>query len=368
MLKVYQANLKRIVLFFFSAWSLDFLGSCRWRFLNILKLSFYPIYVFLGVTGEAFHVLVQMEDYSDLVEFAFSIAMGLAMFQCVMIYLVIIIYNRKRITEIFEYFEGLVASSDPIMSKIRQKHFTTNTRIAYICARLFLTSTIVCWFLIFAFATIRSGFTSPMFFLLPGIPRDSIFFYPVNLVNQTFLFFSAYELIMVSDIIIMITIVCCKAELDAIAELIATLNHEDLAANEGRVIVRKVYEIHMNLAVQADKLTIAFWHIYLQKLLVIMLYLCSMFLIFQEKDGFSYEAICSIFVILSQTFILCYFGQIIMNSSEVMSDSFYMTKWYELDIRAQKNLLILMMRFQHPVKVETFGFGTISLYTFVQVC
>ncbi|XP_055692292.1 odorant receptor 85b-like [Lutzomyia longipalpis] len=288
-----------------------------------------------------------MEDYSDLVEFAFSIAMGLAMFQCVMIYLVIIIYNRKRITEIFEYFEGLVASSDPIMSKIRQKHFTTNTRIAYICA---------------------SGFTSPMFFLIPGIPRDSIFFYPVNLINQTFLFFSAYELIMVSDIIIMITIVCCKAELDAIAELIATLNHEDLAANEGRVIVRKVYEIHMDLAVQADKLTIAFWHIYLQKLLVIMLYLCSMFLIFQEKDGFSYEAICSIFVILSQTFILCYFGQIIMNSSEVMSDSFYMTKWYELDIRAQKNLLILMMRFQHPVKVETFGFGTISLYTFVQIC
>uniref|UniRef100_A0A7G3B2R6 Odorant receptor n=1 Tax=Lutzomyia longipalpis TaxID=7200 RepID=A0A7G3B2R6_LUTLO len=207
-----------------------------------------------------------------------------------------------------------------------------------------------------------------MLFDIPGIPEESIFYYPCNFIYQFLLFFSLFELIMVSDVVIMITIACCKKEIDAISELQSTLNDEELSKNSAGTIIRRAHEAHLVLADKASMLKMFFWHIYFYKLFSILLYLCTMSVGLQGLNGiFPYGAAISVFVMMLEAFLLCYFGQTLKDSSEKMSDAIYMSKWYEMNVKDQKNLVIIMIRLQHQVQVETFGFGTISIYTFVQV-
>lgn len=206
-----------------------------------------------------------------------------------------------------------------------------------------------------------------MLLYIPGLPKESPYYQPCNVIFQLILFLTGYELIMFSDVIIMITIICCQAELEAITELFSMLNVETIEANKAGLIIKTAHYHHRILADQANKLTIAFWHIFLQKLMTIMLYLCTMLLTFQAVNEIPIAALLSIIVMMSEGFILCYFGQILRDSSERMAQAIYMTKWYEMKIRDQKDMLMLMMRFSYPVKVETFGFGTVSLFTFLQV-
>uniref|UniRef100_A0A3F2ZDF5 Uncharacterized protein n=1 Tax=Lutzomyia longipalpis TaxID=7200 RepID=A0A3F2ZDF5_LUTLO len=207
-----------------------------------------------------------------------------------------------------------------------------------------------------------------MYYFIPGIPPDSIFFYPVNLPIQLVIYFLALLMVMWSDVIIMIVIMYCDAELRTIAEFIEILDGgKDFQMQEAKYL-RIIYEKHQTISEKANQLTLSFWHVYFQKLFSIMLYLCVLIFIFQSADSSIFVPLLACCLMITQIFILCFFGQIIWNSSEKMSQALYMTTWYEMSLRNQKNLLMLMTRFNLPIKVETFGFGDISYYTFVQIC
>ncbi|XP_059608158.1 odorant receptor 85b-like [Phlebotomus argentipes] len=317
---------------------------------------------------ELWHLFLQIEDYSDLMDVAFTITLTTGFFQSFLLYFLLNLQNKDRILEIFEYFENLLASKDELLSVIRTKFYEKHMKIAHYCARYFLAATLFCWFFVAVFLTYLSGFSSPLLFTIPGIPKESVFFYPVNLISQTFLFLSGNEHVIISDVIIMIMIVFCQSEQESIANAISMLDSEDVAKNQGETILKTAFEAHLRLTEEAKALTQSFWHIYMMKLLIIMMYLCSMFMTFQDVDKVSFAVILSIFVMTSETFILCFFGEMLKSSSDRLPDAIYMTRWYEMKLKSQKIILILMTRFQHPVKVEAFGFGTISLYTFVQVC
>lgn len=218
-----------------------------------------------------------------------------------------------------------------------------------------------------AFDMYRSEIYMPIFFSFPGIPLNSILFYPINIIGQLILYFACLEILMWSDTIIMVCIMYCDAELRTIRDLILFLENEEVVKTKSQFMLKLIYEVHRDIAQQAKELTDSFWHIYFIKLLTIMLYLCSVMFIFQSFDASLIVPFNASMMMISQIFILCFFGQILRNSSEEMCDSLYMTKWYDMTTKNLKNLLMLMTRFHNPIKVETFGFGVISIYTFVQV-
>ncbi|XP_059608159.1 odorant receptor 67c-like [Phlebotomus argentipes] len=366
MLEVYQSGLKDFLNFFFLAWRLDFLPKSKWSLLNFIRLSIYPSYTAFGVGCEVWHLIGQMEDYSDLIHVAFATTIAIGFSQTLMIYALINVHNKDRIIAIFDYFEQLLASKDNLISEIRTKFYEKNMKIAHYCARYFLSGTFICWIGIVSFCMYLSGYSSPMLFTIPGLPRENFFFYPVNIVYQASLFFIGFELLMSSDVIIMIIIVLFQSEQESIANLISSLENREIAKKQGDEILRKVFDIHLSLSEQAKEMTQSFWYIYIMKLLLIMMYLCSMFLTFQDISEVPIAGILSILVMTGETCILCYFGEMLKTSSDFMLESMYMTKWYEMNLKNQKTMLIMMTRFFLPMKVETFGFGTISLYTFVQ--
>ncbi|GJQ66196.1 hypothetical protein Trydic_g4255 [Trypoxylus dichotomus] len=56
-------------------------------------------------------------------------------------------------------------------------------------------------------------------------------------------------------------------------------------------------------------------------------------------------------------------NEIIFNSVEV-SESCYISTWYEMDIRHQRSLLLVMQRSQRPLMIQLYGFIDISLQSF----
>ncbi|XP_055707062.1 odorant receptor 4-like [Phlebotomus papatasi] len=88
-------------------------------------------------------------------------------------------------------------------------------------------------------------------------------------------------------------------------------------------------------------------------------------------EDFSSSMVPGTFILvamITQVFILCFFSQLLENSSESIFQALYLTKWYDMDLKDQKNILLLMIIFKNSIKIDTFGFGAISIYTFVQIC
>ncbi|XP_055686636.1 odorant receptor 4-like [Lutzomyia longipalpis] len=207
-----------------------------------------------------------------------------------------------------------------------------------------------------------------MLFLIPGIPQSSLFFYPCNITYQILLYFAILEAIMGADAVIMTTICYYRGENQAILELIEELNEPEVAQKNSKDILRTICQIHQIVTANSKTLLHCYWHVYFHKLITIILYLCTILYIFQSFNAkFVLAALVCVAIVLSQIFILCFFGQLLQNSSEAIAEALYMTKWYEMPIESQKNLLLLLTRFQRPAKIEAFGFGVISIYTFAQI-
>ncbi|GAB0087155.1 uncharacterized protein DMENIID0001_014330 [Sergentomyia squamirostris] len=206
-----------------------------------------------------------------------------------------------------------------------------------------------------------------MLFTIPGISRESIFFYPTNVISQVILYYVNVSMVAISDTAIMIVIMYFEGQLCAITELLGELEDEIVVKDNTSNILRTVYKEHKEVLDIFQELIKSVWHTYFHKLVAGLLYIClTIFTVQSIKETF-FLAIITVQGVLILMYILCYFGQIVRNTSEAMAEALYLSKWYEMQVMDQKNLLILMMKFRHPLELETFGFGTISIYTFVQI-
>ncbi|XP_055708770.1 odorant receptor 4-like [Phlebotomus papatasi] len=276
------------------------------------------------------------------------------------------IMYRKAFHEIFFYFDGLIDSVE-FSSKVRKKHLEWNVEVALKWTTIFLSFVTIGGLIVNCYDLYETNFSSPMRFLIPGLSRSSIFFFPANIIFQVTLYFAILHVIMGSDAVIMITICYFRSENQAVVEFIEQLDESEIVQKNCNGIFRNIYEVHQTVTWNMKKLLEGYWHIYFYKLFTIILYLCTLLFIFQSVNISMMIVLLCALIVTAQIFILCFFGQLLRNSSEAIAEALYMTKWYEMGIEDQKNLLLLLLRFQKAVKIEAFGFGTISIYTFVQI-
>uniref|UniRef100_A0A7G3AL71 Odorant receptor n=1 Tax=Lutzomyia longipalpis TaxID=7200 RepID=A0A7G3AL71_LUTLO len=364
----YHGEIKRIVSFYFNFWRLDFI-KFNWKWLNLLKLVTYPIFALTGLFCSTWHVFYQMDDYSDLIDLSFSIVYVFAMYQAGVIYLTINILNKNKIQNILEHFDRLYNTQSDMMKDFLLSFFARIFLLNFLLIffRFFLGSITIFGVIIVIFDMHHSKFHMPMLYYFPWIPQDSFLFYPCNIIMQVVFYFTTLEIMTWSDTIIMIVIMYCDAETRTLNEFISELDRGNNVRKGAQRILRTIYKNHLSLSEQAKQFTECVWHIYFHKLLSMTLYLCSILFIFQSLDTSLIVPVLAFLITIGQIFILCYFGQIIRDSSEITPDTLYMTKWYELNTKDQKKILMLLTKIQNSVKVETFGFGEISIYTFVQV-
>ncbi|XP_026728956.1 odorant receptor 4-like [Trichoplusia ni] len=70
---------------------------------------------------------------------------------------------------------------------------------------------------------------------------------------------------------------------------------------------------------------------------------------------------------LSQTWLLCWYGQRLLESSEGVSDAIYDSGWYKSTQKIKSSLLIMLHRAQKNVHVTTYGFSIISLASYTTI-
>ncbi|GAB0086925.1 hypothetical protein DMENIID0001_011500 [Sergentomyia squamirostris] len=72
-------------------------------------------------------------------------------------------------------------------------------------------------------------------------------------------------------------------------------------------------------------------------------------------------------VVLVELFLLCLFGEIIKCESASIFWNLYLTKWYEMSLKDQKIILIMMMNSQKEIGLKAVGMYDISLMAFIQI-
>ncbi|GAB0087918.1 hypothetical protein DMENIID0001_022840 [Sergentomyia squamirostris] len=366
LLEEQHKRLKWIIFTYYWIWRCEFIPDFGLKILKNIKSSIYPVNLIFGMFCVVYHFLVQMVDYGY--DLALTIVYFFAIYQCAMVYAEIMIIHRERLFDMLKFFDEWIISKEPLISDIRRKHLLANTELGIKWTKIFLMFITCVGLNVNTFHLYVSGFSAPMLFTIPGLPNDSIFYYPVNVIYGTVLYFAILENIMISDAVVMIMILYFRSEFYALAELVTQLHDGTSVKMKATSILRTTHETHKIALQKVKELTQTFWHLYFHKLFAIMIYLCCTLYIFQSLNASIFIAVLIVGAMTSQIFILCFFGQVIENSSELLYQSFCMIQWYEMKLEEQKKYLLLTMSIQKSVRIETFGFGDISIYTFVQIC
>ncbi|XP_059618107.1 odorant receptor 45a-like [Phlebotomus argentipes] len=362
MLTEQHERLKRIIFIYYRIWRCEFIPDFGFDTIKRIRTAVYPVNLAFGMFCVVWHFAVQMTDYGY--DLALTIVYFFAIYQCFMVYSEIMVIHRKKIFAMLEFFETWLKSCEPVIGDVRRKYLLINTKLGITWTRIFLIFITFVGISVNSFHLYISKYSAPMLFTIPGLPQESIFYYPVNVVYGTVLYFSILEYIMIADAVVMITILYFRSEFYTLAEFVTQLNDPNKASS----VLRITHETHKIALQKVKELTKSFWHLYFHKLFAIMIYLCCTLYIFQSLSASIFIAVLIVGAMTSQIFILCFFGQVIENSSELLYKNFCMTNWYEMKLKDQKDFLMLLISIQKPVRIETFGFGNISIYTFVQIC
>ncbi|GAB0094347.1 hypothetical protein DMENIID0001_096330 [Sergentomyia squamirostris] len=366
MLEEQHNRVKKFISTYYKIWLCEFIPECRWEILNKARNVIYPINLTFGIYCMLWHFFFQMNDYGY--DLALTVIYFFGSYQCYMVYFEIMIIRREKIFGMLEFFDGFITSTEAWISDIRKKHLLVNTRLGLQWTRIFLLFITFVGVSVTVFHMFITNYTAPMLFIIPGIPEDSWFFYPVNIIYGIFLYFSILIYITAADAVVMIMVLYFRSEFNSLSELSSQMDDPVMAKKLGPYILKTLYKNHNVALVKIKELTQSFWHLYFHKLFAMMIYLCCTLYIFQSLTSTIFVAVLIVGAMTSQIFILCFFGQVIKNSSEGFYEAFYLTKWYEMNLSEQKTYLIMLMNLQKDVTIETFGFGSISIYTFVQIC
>ncbi|CAG9135047.1 unnamed protein product [Plutella xylostella] len=70
---------------------------------------------------------------------------------------------------------------------------------------------------------------------------------------------------------------------------------------------------------------------------------------------------------VSQIFLICLFGDLIMNSSREVADGIYNCKWYATTPKIRRSILFYLVRSQKPCKLTAINFADVNLISFTTI-
>ncbi|GAB0094348.1 hypothetical protein DMENIID0001_096340 [Sergentomyia squamirostris] len=359
-------RIKKCIYLYYKIWLCEFIPECRWKIVNKARHAIFPINLAFGLFCLLWHLLFQIEDYGY--DLALTCVYCFATYQSYAVYIEIMLIRRKKIFSILKYFDKLVASQESLISDLRKQHLLVNTKLGFKWSMMFLSLIAFAGTFVTSFHLYLTNYSGAMLYTIPGIPESSLFFYPVNIIQQTVCYFSFLFNMTLADAVIMNMVLYFKSEFNALSDLTLQMDDSAVARKQGPYILNTIYRNHEEALVKLKELTQSFWHLYFHKLLAVMMYLCCTLYIFQSLSSKIFIALLIVGAMTSQVFILCFLGQVVKDSSEGLYEAFYLTKWYEMTLSKQKIYLIMLINLQKTVTIETFAFGSISIYTFVQIC
>ncbi|GAB0090750.1 hypothetical protein DMENIID0001_055070 [Sergentomyia squamirostris] len=290
-----------------------------------------------------------------------------ALYQSLIKYYVLFIGHQDDFQDLLNYMETLTKDSAlPMADAIRRKNLKISIGIAFMCIKpyliiLFVSSTLMALFGFFKTKCCVMFCHIPDFIL----SSEQLFYIPANLLFGNITFYIMAEIISFSDSVFILILAYFEAELSSLREIIETLDAETLFESPEEVL-KFIYEAHRNVLLNLRIFREIYWHLNLHVIITIFSYMCL--LLFMSRF---YEASLATYAGASsaafQLFLICFFGQILRNRTEAIGEALYLTKWYQMPLKEQKALLIIMAPAQQAVGLEAGGIMDLSFRTFGRV-
>uniref|UniRef100_A0A7G3B2U4 Odorant receptor n=1 Tax=Lutzomyia longipalpis TaxID=7200 RepID=A0A7G3B2U4_LUTLO len=367
MLKTYNEKLSKLINKYFAIYEMQWIPTVNCAVIDRGKLFVFPLIFSFALFCTAWHLFFQMESLDNVLEVTFTSNLTIAYFQTIITILTINLYSKKDLVKVLNYFEDIATSKDEYLAAEREKYLGRNLQFAWKLVRIFLIGMSVESPVFPLASLLQSNFTRGLTYRIPGIPPNSIFFIPANTVGEILLFFLLVCVMIIGDTLLLIYFFYFRGEFLAITSLTDLLSRPPTSSNYHGNLLKKIYCSHQRALNEFSRLSNFLWHFYCQKLFGISLYLITSLFVFSKGNDSLLIGIFLLIFIICQLAMLCIPGQLIDNCSEAFRERLYMNFSCEMNIKDQRNLLILMMGARKNISAQTFGLGKVSIFTLVQV-
>ncbi|GAB0090711.1 hypothetical protein DMENIID0001_054630 [Sergentomyia squamirostris] len=260
----------------------------------------------------------------------------------------------------------MIKSSEEFISEAREAHLSKSLDVASNVTRTIFMLFAVSSPLFPIIGLLQTNYVSPNFYRFPGIPATSVFFYPVNIIGQFLVYFSALFLYVAMDCLFIIYMFYFRGEIQSITAIAKLLSQKENVTLNCDRILRSIYEAQRELLKGFYCFSPVFWHYYFHKLLAVILLTCSSFFTYSQSNSVV-SGMAMQMMTISLLFMHCMPGQLLDNCSSKLEKTLYESLWYEMNQTGKRNFLLIFKGAQRNIKVKTMGINQISLHTWVQV-
>uniref|UniRef100_A0A240SXU3 Odorant receptor n=1 Tax=Lutzomyia longipalpis TaxID=7200 RepID=A0A240SXU3_LUTLO len=364
MLKNSHEKLKNYINLYFSLYEMQFIPTLGCALIDRGKILVVPLMLGLAAFFSIWYLLVQMETLENIFALTFNVNITISSVQSIVTFLTINVMSKEKLLKALVFFDDIADTKVEHLTKSREKYLTKNLKIAWKIVRLYIIGILSGSLIFMVIGILQTNYTSPLYYRIPGIPSNSIWMRPLNIIVQTVLFYIYSGCIVNMDCLILSYLFYFRGELYAINAIAEMLCNKEENSKE---ILVTIYTAHRRILHEFSEIYNLLWHFYCQKLFAVSLYLCSGFFVFARiNQSISIGVLLQSFIVC-QLIILCMPGQLTDNCSEKLRGTLYMNFWYEMKLEDQKNLLMLMIGAQRNIQAKTIGIGRVSVYTLVQV-
>ncbi|GAB0093030.1 hypothetical protein DMENIID0001_080820 [Sergentomyia squamirostris] len=307
------------------------------------------------------------ESSFDIVQFLNLIVMILGYYQSTCKFIICCVIYREKLHSLLEYLDDLASNRDSLMWNIRTRVMTKDIKFVIKIGKFFA---ICCcgstWAFIVA-ALLHSKFTYVAYFTYPFVKSGSMLDILLNIGLEAITIHTTVGIMISIDAINFFVSQYLKGEYGSISQLLLSLNNDSsLSDAKSEMIIFTSYRCHVKVTEKLGELQTMCWYIYLNQVYTSILYTCMILYMirFGESSASFYfippGVICTIF-------LLCYTGQIVIDGTDQVIEALGQIKWYRLNVRNQRNLILFMVFAQRSRGLRTFAFSHIGMETFLQL-
>uniref|UniRef100_A0A240SXY6 Odorant receptor n=1 Tax=Lutzomyia longipalpis TaxID=7200 RepID=A0A240SXY6_LUTLO len=269
-----------------------------------------------------------------------------------------ILLNIDGIDEIFEWIQELHREHEnELISRIYAERLRKFLKVVKFITRIITIS----YGSGAVFGSIHLMTVQP-YFKVPFVNKSYEFVH--RLVGPFTLIYNAYNIYTADSIIIFIGIYFIAA-LGILSDIIGLLNESSNTPSTG-YFLPKIISFHIEILKNfVDFCEMFKFLIFYQLINGTGFILFNLYLIGESENYFFFWV--SFICVFAQFALFCLFGQIIFNKSERIFTDLYQTKWYEMEVKDQKALLLMMKMSQNEFGLKAAGMYDINLILFINV-
>uniref|UniRef100_A0A7G3ACE9 Odorant receptor n=1 Tax=Lutzomyia longipalpis TaxID=7200 RepID=A0A7G3ACE9_LUTLO len=278
------------------------------------------------------------------------------------------IYNKKQYLALLEEIGELYSKDySELILLIHQKNLMENFKLTIIILVSYTSVFFLFESLALAYLLNIPGVQYPVMYDLPLFSNAPVLHYSLNMIIQFFIFLLFLLVLCFGDHFVILFGLHFRCELKTISEISEIyLNDSNTIKNEKNVL-REIYKKHLKVLKMLETLDDIYRIFSFNQILSSFICCCFLFygtLVQEEFEGTFYMLIV---LTVGELFIYCLFGQTLVANTEQIGMSIYLTKWYEMSVEEQQNLLFIMRIAQKPRGIKAAGLIHVNYSTFLEV-